>query len=84
MVADRVWMGVTKGVATGAIALIKNCEFPYSSWLPSRPFPHLCLYHMREGWHRVDLALHSTGNFGDRAISWGCDGGWMTLGFHCR
>jgi hypothetical protein len=63
-VADRVWMGVTIEVATGVLALLTNWEFPYHPGFPLFPFPHLCLYHLREGWHMVDLVLHSTGHFG--------------------
>ncbi len=76
-------MGVTIGVATGVMVLLQIGRS--HSLLGSHfvLFPHLCLYHLREGWHKIDLVLHSIGHFGDQVTSWGCDGGWMMLGFHC-
>ncbi len=77
-------MGVTKGVAAGVIVLLTNWAFPFLLGSHFVLFPHLCLYHLREGLHKIDLVLHSTGHFGDQVTSWGCDGGGMMLGLHCR
>ncbi len=76
MVADNVWMG---GDCTA-----DKLGVPIPSLAPTLSFsPTFAFTNLREGWHKIDLALHSTGHFGDQVTSWGCDGGWMTLGLHC-